>query len=129
MSHIAGMNNEVRRRGQRVDLGNCLLERDERFLIRVLLEPHVGVADLDEREISGGRLRIPGGQSKGGSVTNRPYHPCSSQTYALQKRSSVHTFIAIIISGHNYLLFFIGQLLALSFADGACSSKGKSRGL
>src|SRR4030095_8130650 len=104
MSLIAGMNNEVRRCGQRVDLGNRLAERDQRVLVRILLEPHVGVADLDEREISGGRLRVLGGQSKGGSATNRPYHPCSSQTYAFQERSSAHITTAIIAFVHDYFL-------------------------
>ena len=54
VSEVARMNDESRRRIDRFDARNRLLERAERILVRLALEADVGIADLDKAEAAGG---------------------------------------------------------------------------
>src|SRR5205814_4582684 len=58
MRQVAGVENEIRRRRQRVDLGHRFLQGAEHILVSLLVETNVAVADLHEGEISAGLRRL-----------------------------------------------------------------------
>src|SRR5205814_1237517 len=54
MGKVAGVENEIRRRRQRVDLGHRFLQGPEHIFVCLLVKTNVAVADLDKGEISAG---------------------------------------------------------------------------
>ena len=121
MRQVAGVEDELRRRGQGVDLGDRLLQRAEHVLVRFLVEPDVTVADLHERKVSGnGRFGfccddIGWPQNAGGKDAARtgPKHPRAGPGHAFEKAAPVEAIRVMIVQdefrfgSHIFRLFAV----------------------
>lgn len=101
VGEIAGVENEIRRRRQRVDLGHRFLQGAEHILVCFLVEPNVAVADLHEGEISADLRRLgaawPQNSRDDEAAARGPEHARSGPGHAFQKAAPVDAVMVVIV--------------------------------
>jgi hypothetical protein len=98
VGQVAGVDQEVRRLRQCVDLSDRLLERGGHVLVRLLGEADVAIADLDKREVA--RLcPCKGFTERAGreyAAAGRPDEPRAGPGHALEETAPVHAVSVVI---------------------------------
>src|SRR5206468_3338704 len=83
MTQVTGVQDEVRRRRQRVDLRDRLLQRADDIFVRLFVKTDVAVADLHEAEIGTSDWRCCAEQfRREDSTAHRPKHSSASPCHA-----------------------------------------------
>ena len=115
MADVSGMKNEIRRRGQCVDLGDSGLQSAGYICIGGLVETHVAVTDLDEAEFSLGILAANLGKTAEAVGLQDPaFHHAkgagAGPGHALQETSAVNSIMVVVMQ--EFVFGFLSHLLS-----------------
>src|ERR1700739_2826666 len=98
------MQNEIRWRGQGVDLGDRFLQRANDILVCVLIKTDMAVADLDETEIPAGartyRAKYFGREH---SAAQRPKYTGSRPCHAFEKPATINSVMLLFVIVKNVI--------------------------
>src|SRR5947207_185208 len=115
MADVSGMKNEIRRRGQCVDLGDSGLQGAGYICIGGLVETHVAVTDLDEAKFSLGILACDLGKTAEAVGLQDPafHHAKGAGTgprHTFQETSPVNSVMVVVMQ--EFVFGFLSHLLS-----------------